>query len=251
MNGCSEPATSIPWSARRDYLRQSVLDLVRDDADRLRKRLGTGDRQKIDEYFTGVRELEQRIELVSRRPVHKPAGFKVPGSVPPDFESHVHAMFDLLALAFQTDMTRVATFMIGNEASNRAYTMVGAKDGHHGLSHHGNKPEIIAQLCAIDRYLVAQYASFLARLRSIREGERCLLDNCLILYGSGIADGNHHTHVSLPILLAGRGGGTVNPGRHLMFDSHTPLNNLFLSMLERIGAPARRFGDSTGPLPGI
>ena len=237
--------------AQRDYLRQSILDTVQDDAARLRKRLGTGDRQKIDEYFTGVRDLELRIEMDSRQPVQKPPGAKAPPGIPADFEAHVNAMFDIMTLAFQVDVTRIATFMLANEASNRAYTLVGAKDGHHALSHHGHKPEILAQLAAIDRYLVSQYVRFLKRLQAIKEGEKSLLNNCLILYGAGIADGNHHTHVNLPILLAGRGGGTVTPGRHLVFSSHTPLNNLFLSMLDRVGAPAVQFGDSTGRLPGI
>ena len=189
---------------RRNFLRKSILDLVRDDSDRLNKKLGLVDRHKMDEYTTGVRELEQRIELAGQAAARRPAAATAPVGIPDDFAKHVELMFDLLALAFQTDMTRVATFMFGNEGSNRGYPMVGAKDGHHALSHHRNNKDMIAQIKKIDRYLVGHYAAFLGKLRSIREGEGTLLDNCMVLYGSGIKDGNAHSHNDLPILLAGR-----------------------------------------------
>jgi hypothetical protein len=156
-----------------------------------------------------------------------------------------------LALAFQTDMTRVATFMFGNEGSNRGYSMVGAKDGHHSLSHHRDNKEMVEQLKRIDRYLMGHYAVFLSKLRSIREGDGTLLDNCMVLYGSGIKDGNAHSHHNLPILLAGRAGGSIRPGRHLQLPAETPLNNLFLSMLDRVGAPIEQVGDSTGRVKGL
>jgi len=162
----------------------------------------------------------------------------------------VELMFDLLALAFQTDMTRVATFMFGNEGSNRGYPMVGAKDGHHALSHHRNNKDMIAQIKKIDRYLVGHYAAFLGKLRSIREGEGTLLDNCMVLYGSGIKDGNAHTHHDLPILLAGRAGGSILPGRHLQLPKETPLNNLFLSLLERVGAGVPQVSPTMPPFIG-
>jgi hypothetical protein len=237
--------------ARRDYLRKSILDLVRDDSARLQKRLGMNDRRKMDEYFSGIRELEVQIELSGRTVDRRPPGMQVPAGVPDDFEKHVHLMSDLLALGFQTDVTRVATYMFANEGSNRLYAMVGAKDGHHALSHHRNKEELIAQLRIIDRYLVTQYAYLVAKLRFIREGEGTLLDNCMVLYGSGLGDGNSHTHDHLPIVLAGRGGGTIQPGRHLKYGDGTPLNNLLMSMLDRVGAHAERFGDSTGRLSGL
>jgi hypothetical protein len=236
---------------RRNFLRKSILDLVRDDSDRLNKKLGLADRRKMDEYTSGVRELEIRIALAGQAAARRPAEVAVPVGVPEDFARHVELMFDLLALAFQTDMTRVATFMFGNEGSNRGYSMVGAKDGHHALSHHRNNQEMIAQLERIDRYLVGHYAAFLAKLRSIREGEGTLLDNCMVLYGSGIKDGNAHTHHDLPILLAGRAGGAILPGRHLKLPNETPLNNLFLSLLERVGAGVPQVGDSTGPIKGL
>ena len=229
--------------ARRDYLRQSILDLVRDDSARLTRRLGMADRRKMDEYFSGIRELELRIELASRTADRRPPDVQVPAGVPQDFEKHVHLMTDLLVLAFQTGVTRVATFMFANEGSNRLYSMVGAKEGHHALSHHRNREELIAQLRNIDRYLVSQYARLVEKLRAVREGEGTLLDNCMVVYGSGLGDGNSHTHDHLPILLAGRAGGTIRPGRHLRLPEGTPLNNLFLSMLNRVGAsrpPHRR-----------
>jgi Protein of unknown function (DUF1552) len=237
--------------ARRDYFRKSILDMVQQDSARLQKRLGLSDRRKIDEYATGVRELELRIEMAARSAGQRPADVAVPDGVPDGFEEHARLMFDLLAVAFHTDVTRIATLMLANEGSNRLYSMVGAKDGHHALSHHRNREELIAQLKNIDRYLVGQYASFLGRLAAIKEGQGTLLDNCMILYGSGLGDGNAHSHNHLPILLGGRGGGTILPGRHVRFDDGVPLNNLFLSMLDRVGVEAPRFGDSTGVLPGL
>jgi hypothetical protein len=236
---------------RRNFLRKSILDLVRDDSDRLNKKLGLVDRHKMDEYTTGVRELEQRIELAGQAAARRPAAATAPVGIPDDFAKHVELMFDLLALAFQTDMTRVATFMFGNEGSNRGYPMVGAKDGHHALSHHRNNKDMIAQIKKIDRYLVGHYAAFLGKLRSIREGEGTLLDNCMVLYGSGIKDGNAHSHNDLPILLAGRAGGTIRPGRHVQLPKETPLNNLFLAMLDRVGAGTSQVGDSTGAVHGL
>jgi hypothetical protein len=236
---------------QRNFLRKSILDLVRDDSDRLNKKLGLADRCKMDEYTNGIRELETRIELAGHASARRPAGATAPAGIPDDFARHVGLMFDLLALAFQTDMTRVATFMFANEGSNRGYTMVGAKDGHHALSHHRDNPEMIAQLKKIDRYLVGHYAAFIAKLRSIREGEGTLLDNSMVLYGSGIKDGNAHSHHDLPILLAGRAGGSILPGRHLRLPKETPLNNLFVSMLQRVGAGKQEIGDSTGALSGL
>jgi hypothetical protein len=158
-------------------------------------------------------------------------------------------MYDLLALAFKTDSTRVATFMLGNEGSQRAFTMVDVLDGHHTLSHHGDKPEKTSQLRKIDQYLVSELGYFLDQLANIREGERSLLDNSMIVYGSGLGDGNTHQHHDLPILMAGQGGGSIQTGRHLIYSADTPLNNLYVSMLERLGIQdVHELGDSTGPL---
>lgn len=241
----------------RDFFRQSILDLVADDARKLQQVLGPTDRRKIDEYFTGVRELEQRIQRTERESgaeraaVPATADLKLPDGVPSDLEQHVRLMYDLMVLAFRTDTTRVATFMLANEGSNRTYPMVGVNEGHHQLSHHQANHEKIEKIRRIDQFLVSQFAYFVERLKAVSEGSGTLLDNSLVLYGSGLSDGNRHRHDDLPIVLAGRGGGTVAPGRHLVAERETPLNNLFLSLLDRVGAPIEQLGDSTGRLAGL
>jgi hypothetical protein len=237
--------------ARRDHDRKSILDLVANDAARLKHRLGRTDRRKVDEYFTSVRELEQRIERSEREPRRQPPEFARPSGIPRDFKTHVRLMYDLLAMAFQTDSTRVATFMLGNAGSDRVYTMLGLNEGHHTFTHHSGEPHKIEAIKKIDRYLVEQFAYFLNKLRSIREGEGTLLDHSMILYGSGLGDGSRHNHDNLPIIVAGRGGGTIQAGRHIAFPQEMPMNNLFLSMLDRVGAPVEKLGDSTGRLPGL
>ena len=161
-------------------------------------------------------------------------------------------MGDLMALAFQADLTRVATFVIANEGSNRNYRVIDIADGHHDLSHHQNNAEKLAKIHRINRFHMAQFAYMLDKLRGVREADgSSLLDNCMILYGSGNGDGNRHNHDDLPLLLIGKGGGTINAGRHLRYPRNTPLTNLYVSLLERMGCPVPAFGDSTGRLPGL
>jgi hypothetical protein len=237
---------------KRDALRLSILDLVATDAQKLQSQLGKTDRRKLDEYFTSVRELEQRLERTRDLDAKIPVpDIDLPPGVPKDQDEHMTQMYDLLALAFQTDATRVASFMLANEGSNRSYPQVGVNDGWHHLSHHQDKADWISQLQKIDEYLVGHFARFLKKLDSIKEGESTLLKNSMIVYGSAIADGNRHSHHDLPILLAGGGGGTLQGGRHLKYSENTPLNNLYLSLLERIGAPTTAFGDSTGLLTNL
>jgi hypothetical protein len=224
---------------------KSILDFVSQDASRLRSRLGRQDQRKVDEYLTAVREIEKRVELAEKKAPRLPAGVEAPDMFE-EFEDHVRLMFDMLVLAFQTDSTRVATFLVSHEGSNRAYPFIGVNDGHHDLSHHFGNATNIEKITKINCFHTRQFAHFLDKLKSIKEGDGTLLDNCMIVYGSGISDGNRHNHDDLPILLAGRGGNTITPGRHLKVDHRTPLNNLFLSLLDRLGAPADRFGDSTG-----
>jgi len=231
--------------AQRDKFRKSVLDLVADDAARLKPKLGKTDQRKLDEYFSSVREIEQRLDRSNKPKVAVPK-FEMPENVPTDVDEHITLMYDLMALAFQTDTTRVATFMLANEGSNRAYKNIGVNDGHHEISHHQNNKEKIEKIKKIDQYLVSKFAAFLGKLRSIREGEGTLLDHSMILYGCAIADGNAHAHDDLPLLLAGKANGSLKPGRHVVYDKNTPLNNLFLSMLDRVGAPQDQLGDSTG-----
>jgi hypothetical protein len=239
--------------SRRSRVRQSVLDLVSEQAADLKSRLGSTDQQKIDQYFTSVREIEQRIARAGQQR-HEPSevpDFDVPEGVPADLVEHIRLMYDLMALAFQTDTTRIITFMSANEGSNRPYRMVGVNNGHHELSHHRNDEEKVEQLKKIDQFLITEFARFLNNLRAIPEGDGTLLDNCMIMYGSGLSDGNRHRHDDLPIILAGRAGGTINSGRHIAIPSGAPLNNLFLSMLDRVGAGVAALGDSTGRITAI
>jgi hypothetical protein len=241
----------IPAAERkkRDLYRRSILDLARDDAQQLRRRLGLNDRRKIDEYLSAVREIEIRIARFASAPAQAPAGAARPSGVPDNLVEHIRLMFDLFVLAFQTDSTRICTFMFANEGSNRSYAFINAPEGHHDLSHHGGSTSKHEKLMIINRFHVEQFAYLLGKLKSTRDGTvgRSLLDNTMIVYGSGISDGDRHNHDDLPILLAGRGGGTINPGRHVKY-SPTPLNNLYLSLLDRIGVSIERHGDSTGRL---
>ena len=236
---------------RRSRVRQSVLDVVSEQAADLKNRLGQTDQQKIDQYFTSVREIEQRIARVTTAaPIAPPDDFAAPTGVPGDVQEHIRLMYDLMALAFQTDATRVITFMAANEGSNRSYRMVGVNSGHHELSHHRSDPEKVEQLKKIDLFLVGEFARFLKNLQAIPEAGGSLLDNCLVMYGSGLSDGNRHKHDDLPIILAGKGGGTIPAGRHIQV-GEAPLNNLFLSLLDRMDAGLSALGDSTGRLKAI
>jgi len=250
---CNEvPGESDAQRAVRLRNRKSVLDFVADDARRLKHSLGYTDRRKLDEYLSSVREVELRIEHAERFPAMTPNVPK-PERVSPDDnrEQHMRLMIDLLALAFQTDTTRIATYIIAHDGDNRNYPTLGIKEGHHELSHHGNDEEKKQKIAKINHFHTTQFAYFLEKLKGIREGEGTLLDNCMIIYGGAIGDGNRHNHDDLPVLLAGRGGGTLRGGRHVKLEKETPMTNLYLSMLERLGVPAERVGDSTGRLEDI
>ena len=236
--------------ARRDLYHKSILDFALEDARRLQSNLGATDRRKLDEYLTAVREMEQRIEQAQQFAATLP-DFHTPKGIPKDYEQHIRLMYDLLALAFQTDSTRISTFIVAHDGSNRPYPFIGVSDGHHDLSHHGGKEEKKSKIAKINRFHITQFAYFLQKLKAVKEGEGTLLDNCMIVYGSGIGDGNRHNHNDLPVLLAGHGGGSLQPGRHVKFERDTPMANLYLSMMERVGAPTERLGDSTGLLKNI
>jgi hypothetical protein len=234
--------------ARRERYRKSVLDFVLDDAQALQGRLGHNDRRKLDEYLTSLREVEQRIARFQGNPGAQPDTVSKPAGIPSDLQEHIRLMCDLLVLAFQTDTTRIATFMLANEGSNRSYAFLGFADGHHDLSHHGDDAQKQDKIRQINTFHTNQLAYLLEKLNAVREGEKTLLDHCMIVYGSGISDGNRHNHDDLPILVAGRANGTIRTGRHVKFEKETPLNNLFLEMLDRMGAPVDSLGDSTGRL---
>jgi hypothetical protein len=249
--GGPNPAETDAARGRRERDRKSVLDFVAEDAARVRGTLGAADRQKLDEYLTGVREVERRIALAQPAVEVGQARFAKPVGVPADFREHARLICDLLVLAFRADLTRVATFVLANDGSNRSYPAVGVPEGHHDVSHHGGDRAKQAKVRAINTLHVEQFAYLLGRLKSVSDGDGSLLDRCLILYGSGISDGHTHDHDDLPILLAGRGNRTVKAGRHVRYPRETPLTNLYLSMLDRVGAPVDAFGDSTGRLGGL
>jgi hypothetical protein len=233
---------------KRELYRKSILDLVLDDAQQLRNRLGVNDRRKVDEYLTAVREIELRISQTETAAKSLPAaGLTRPKGVPDDIGEHIRLMFDLVALSFQCDVTRICTFMYANEGSTRNYPSINVTDGHHDLSHHSGDPKKHEKLKIINRFHIEQLAYLLGKLKAIPEGSGTLLDNLMLVYGSGISDGDRHNHDDLPILVCGKGGGTIKSGRHLKFEPQ-PLNDLFLSMLDRMGAPIDRLGDSTGRL---
>jgi Protein of unknown function (DUF1552) len=234
--------------ARRERERLSVLDFVAEDARDLCGGLGGADRRRLDEYLTSVREVERRLQqsqpavAVGRESLVRPAG------VPENFEKHAQLLADLVVLAFEADLTRVATFVLGNDGSNRSYREAGVAEGHHDVSHHGNDPARFEKLRRINTLHVGQLAYLLGRLKAIPQGAGTLLDQCLIVYGSGISDGDRHNHDDLPILLAGGGGGIHRGGRHVRSPDGTPLCNLYLALLGALGVADDRFGDSTGRL---
>ena len=241
-----------PSRLRRDQQRSSVLDAVMEDARDLERQLGGADQQRLDQYLSNVRDLEQRIQRAeSLPPVQLPANASAMRRLPADLTEHFRLTCEIMALAFQTDVTRIITCMFAREGSGLQYRMVGVTGAHHELTHHQNDQSKIASVRTINTFHIRQFAYLLEKLKSIREGNGTLLDNCMIAYGSALADGNRHTHHDLPILLAGKAGGTIRTGRHVRFGRETPVNNLWLAMLDRFGARAESLGDSTGILQGL
>jgi hypothetical protein len=234
--------------ARRRLYDKSILDFVQEDTHKLRGELGNTDQRKLDEYLDAVREIEKRIAVSENTAREAAPAMDRPAGVPVEFAEHTRLMFDLQVVAFQTDLTRITTFMLGREGSNRSYREIGVSDAHHGLTHHRGDEEKIRKISKINRFHMEQFAYFLRKLRSIEEGDGTLLDHCMVVYGSGLADGNKHTHHDLPVLLAGRAGGSVHPGRHVRYPTETPMTNLYLSMLDRMGVEPESIGDSNGKL---
>ncbi len=237
--------------ARRQKYQKSILDFVLEDARGLQGELGMADQRKLEEYLTSVREIEQRIgraEQVSRVELPKIAQ---PEGIPQAYEDHARLMLDLQVLAFQGDVTRISTFMFANDSSNKNYPQIGVTDGHHDLSHHGRDEAKQEKIAKINRFHMEQFAYLVEKLQSVPEGDGTLLDHVMLCYGSGLSDGDAHNHDDLPVLLVGGGNGTLQPGRHVRYAENTPMANLFLSMLDRMGAGVDRFGDSTGRLKGL
>jgi len=236
---------------RRDQTRRSIIDFVLEDAGTLQNNLGANDRRKLDEYFAAIRDIEQRIQRAASLPRVATPTYNAPAAVPAAYQEHIRILCDLLVLAFQTDTTRVSSFVFANEGSNRSYPFLNVREGHHDLSHHENNPAKQAKIATINRFHVTQLGYLLTRLKAIREGDGTLLDHSMIVYGSGNSDGNRHNHDDLPILLAGKAGSSIRTGRHIRYARNTPLNNLWLSMLDRMASGVDALGDSTGRLSGL
>ena len=249
-----DPESSARARALRKAENRSILDSVLSDAGSLQRQLGTHDREKLDEYLTSVREIEERVHLSEKQalPAAQKAAIEatLPVHTPDDMGEHIRLMGDMMILAFQTDQTRVCTFMFADEGSNRSYREIGIADGHHDLSHHDNVQDKLEKLHKINHYHTTQLAYVLNKMQGIREVDGSLLDNTLLVYGGGISDGNRHNHDDLPIIVAG-GKGIVKTGRHLVYKDGTPMTNLFMTVFDRMGMPTDKIGaigDSTGKL---
>lgn len=241
--------------AKRIATDRSVLDFVTEDANALKRQLGMEDRRKLDEYFTGVREVEQRLAFIEKANKDGasglPGGIAVPTGIPSEYGDHIRLMGDMMVLAFQSDMTRVATFMFANEGSNRSYRTIGIAEGHHELSHHGRAVDKLEKIRKINRFHVDQVAYMVEKMKNIKEGSGTLLDNTLLVYGGGISDGDRHNHDDLPLVLIGGQGMGIKGGRHVVYKNGTPMTNLLLTMFDKVGIPAdtiATLGDSTGRL---
>jgi hypothetical protein len=236
--------------ARQMKYQASILDVVLGDAQRLKNTLGATDRVKLDEYLFAIRDIETRIQKTEKQnaQVKIPTLIEPPSSVPDNMTEHSKLMFDLMTVAFQTNMTRVITMLMATEQSTRSYREIGVAEGHHGLTHHQGDKDKIEKVTQINRFHVEQFAYFLGKLKATQDGDGTLLDHSMIVYGSGLSDGNRHLHENLPTVLAGRACGTLTPGRHVKYAAETPMANFFVAMLDRMGVPVDKMGDSTGEI---
>lgn len=250
--GAGGPAERQKNFRLRQQTQKSLLDVVMDDARALQGQLGRRDQQKLDEYLTGVREIEQRVERAERFGDLPVPDMELPVGIPANYGEHMDLMYDLLALAFETDSTRVATLLLAGDGSNRAYPQIGIPEGHHYCSHHRNDPDLMAKIGKIDLYYMERFARFLRKLDAKRDADgRSVLHNSMIVYGCGNSDGNRHTHHNLPIVLAGGGGGSLMAGRYRQLGGE-PMSNLFLSLVDRMGVTGvERIGDSSGRIPAV
>ena len=235
--------------------RRSILDFVTGDTKALQANLGPTDRRKLDEYLSSIRDIERQLAKAEHANAQVNPGMDKPYGVPADFAEHYKLMTDMMTVAFQADLTRVMTFLVTREGTSRAYREIGIADGHHPLTHHQNKPEMMEKVAQINTYHMTQFAAWIEKLKSIRDGDGTLLDNSMIVYGAGLSDGNRHTHEDLPTLIAGRGGkqidGGIKAGRRIVYRKETPMSNLFLTMMDRMGTKVDHFGDATGRIDGL
>ena len=226
----------------------TILDALMKETHQLKSRLGVSDARRLDEYLDGIRQLEGRIKNLETQGELSLSSASLPVGIPDSFEEHIKVMFDLQVLAFQGDLTRVITFLIGRESGQRTYPQIGVPDAHHGISHHANDPVKLEKQAKIDTYHVLLLGYFLDRLRATPDGDGSLLDHSLIMYGGALSNGHIHSHRNLPTLIAGGGNGQIKGGRHIICSKDTPLTNLQLRLLEKVGVRMDTFGDSTGPL---
>lgn len=236
--------------ARLAKYEKSILDGVAGDAQRLQASLGGADKRKLDEYLFSIRDIEKRIANAERTNTRQkaPSMGAPPASIPADFSEHSRIMFDLMTLAFQTDMTRVITVLLAIEQSPRSYAEIGIPEAHHGLTHHQGDKQKIEKVTQINCHHIKQFTYLLEKLKTTPDGDGTLLDHCMIAYGSGLSEGNTHDHGNLPLVLAGRGCGKLHPGRHVRYADETPMTNLYVAMLDRMGVPVESVGDSNGKL---
>jgi hypothetical protein len=232
--------------ARRTAYRKSILDLVREDTQKLVKTLGQADRRKVDEYLFAIREIETRIESSEKESRQVTPTIEKPSGLPVTFGEYAKLMYDLQVVAFQADLTRVATLVVAREGSMRVYPEIDIPDPHHPLTHHRNNPDWIEKVVRINLFHTELFAYFLNKLKSTQDGAGTLLDHSMVVYGSGLSDGNRHLHENLPVLLAGRGDGSLKPGRHILYKPKTPITSLYLTLLDRMGVHPEKIGDSTG-----
>ena len=233
---------------RASRLRQdkSLLDSVNERVNQLQRKLGAADNRKVNDYLASLRDVERRIQKAEEQSSKELPDVPQPAGIPDNFDAHVRLLYDLQLLAYQSDITRVITFMYGREQTSRPYPQIGIPEAHHPLTHHQNNPEKMEKCARIQRYHIALFADYLEKLRNTPDGDGSLLDHMIILYGSGISNSDRHTHGPLPAFLVGGGAGTLKGGRHLVYPEHTPLTNLQLTLLNKLGVPVEKLGDSTG-----
>jgi hypothetical protein len=230
---------------------QSLLDSVNDRVNELQRQLGRADNRKMNDYLASLRDVERRIQKAEEQSSKALPDVAQPAGIPEKFEDQVRLLYDLQLLAFQADLTRVTTFMYGREQTGRPYPQIGVPEPHHPLTHHQGIPEKMAKCAKIQRYHIGLFAEYLGKLRNTPDGDGSLLDHVILLYGSGISNSDRHTHGPLPTFLVGGGGGTLKGGRHLVYPEHTPLTNLQLTLLDKLGVRTEKLGDSTGEIKGL
>jgi len=236
---------------RQSKYRRSILDFVIGDTQKIQTALGPTDRRKLDEYLSSIREVERQLEKAEKDNAQIDPHMEKPYGTPADFAEHFRLMTDMMTIALQADLTRVMTFLVTHEGTSRAYRELGISDGHHPLTHHRNQEDMMEKVAQINEYHIQQFAKWIGKLKEAKEGDGSLLDHTMIVYGAGLSDGNRHLHEDLPTVIVGKANGTIKPGRRVVYRRETPMCNLFLSMMDRMGVHMDHFGDATGHLDGV